>query len=177
LEQVARSLSSAAWHRLTWRQGSRGAQRSRFAMLPARAAHGWREQAHPPRVREWLLVEWPEGDKQPTKYGLAQLGSPSPGLRRFVRIAKAPWRIQEDYRELKEDLALDHYEGRQRLGWHHHVCLVTTAHALLRFEQARLKKTSGATWTLPRVRRQLPALLIRLSGPCAWCLTGFNDPS
>lgn len=140
LEKIAQQLPPSAWHRVTWRQGSRGAQRSRFVMLPVWAAHGWREQAHPPRWMEWLLVEWPEGEKQPTKYWLAQLGSQPLGLRRFVRIAKARWRIEQDYRELKEELGLDHYEGRQWLGWYHHVCLVTMAYAFLRFEQARLKK-------------------------------------
>ncbi|MGH9350843.1 MAG: hypothetical protein ACRD2G_01565 [Terriglobia bacterium] len=89
---------------------------------------------------EGLLVEWPEGAKRPTKYWLAQLGSQSLGLRRFVRVAKARWRIEPDYRELKEELGLDHYEGRQWLGWRHHVCLVTIAYAFLCFEQARLKK-------------------------------------
>jgi SRSO17 transposase len=141
------------------------------------AAHGWSEHAHPRRVRESLLVEWPEGEKRPTKYWLAQLVSQPLGLRRFVRIAKVRWRIEQDYRELKGELGLDHYEGRQWLGWHHHVCLVTMAYAVLRFEQARLEKTSGATWSLPRVRRQLLALLIRLSGCCSWCLTEFTDTS
>ena len=78
---------------------------------------------------------------------------------------------------IEGELGLDHYEGHQWLGWHHHVCLVTMAYAFLRFEQARLKKTSGATWSLPRVRRQLLARLIRLSGRCAWCLTEFTDTS
>jgi len=142
LEKVAQRLPRSAWHRVTWRQGSRGAQCSRFAMLEVWAAHGWSEHAHPPRVREWLLVEWPEGEKQPAKYWLAQLGSQALGLRRFARIAKARWRIEQDYRELKGELGLDHYEGRQWLGWHHHVCLVTMAYAFLRFEQARLKKNS-----------------------------------
>ena len=140
LEKVAQALPASAWRRVTWRQGSRGAQRSRFAVLPVWAAHGWSEHAHPRRVMESLLVEWPEGEKQPTKYWLAQLGSQPLGLRRFVRIAKARWRIEQDYRELKGELGLDHYEGRQWLGWHHHVCLVTMAYAFLRFEQARLKK-------------------------------------
>jgi SRSO17 transposase len=96
LEEVAQKLPASAWRTVTWRQGSRGAQRSRFAMLPVWAAHGWREQAHPPRVMEWLLVEWPEGEKQPTQYWLAQLGSQPLGLRRFVQIAKARWRIEQD---------------------------------------------------------------------------------
>ena len=140
LEKVVQRLPASAWHTVTWRQGSRGPERSRFARLPIRAAHGWRQQAHPPRVIEWLLVEWPEGEKQPTKYWLAQLGSQPLGLRRLVRIAKARWRIEQDYRELKGELGLDHYEGRQWLGWRHHVFLVTMAYAFLRSEQARLKK-------------------------------------
>ena len=140
LEKVVQQLPASAWRTVTWRQGSRGPERSRFARLPVWAAHGWRQQAHPPRVIEWLLVEWPEGEKQPTKYWLAQLGSQPLGLRRLVRIAKARWRIEQDYRELKGELGLDHYEGRQWLGWRHHVCLVTMAYAFLRSEQARLKK-------------------------------------
>jgi SRSO17 transposase len=140
LEKVASQLPAKVWRTVTWREGSRGAQRSRFALLPAWAAHGWREQAHPPRVREWLLIEWPKEEKQPIKYWMVQLGGPAPGLRQAVRVAKARWRVEQDYRELKEELGLDHYEGRQWLGWHHHVCLVTMAYAFLRAEQARLKK-------------------------------------
>src|SRR5215470_10242222 len=140
LEQIAQTLPVSAWRHVTWRQGSRGAQRSRFAMLKVWAAHGWRQQVHPARVMEWLLVEWPKDEAEPTKYWLAQLGTQPLGLRRLVRIAKARWRIEQDYRELKEELGLDHYEGRQWLGWHHHVCLVTIAYAFLRAEQARLKK-------------------------------------
>jgi SRSO17 transposase len=141
LEKVAQRLPAKAWRTLTWREGSRGAQRSRFALLPVWAAHNWREQAHPPRVQEWLLLEWPKQEKQPTKYWMMQLGEPAPGWRQAVRTAKARWRVEQDYRELKEELGLDHYEGRQWLGWHHHVCLVTMAYAFLRSEQARLKKS------------------------------------
>jgi SRSO17 transposase len=140
LAQIAQQLPVSAWRRVTWRQGSRGAQRSRFAMLPVWAAHGWQAQPYLARVREWLLVEWPPGETEPTKYWLAQLGPQPLGLRRLVRTAKARWRVEQDYRELKEELGLDHYEGRQWLGWHHHVCLVTIAYAFLRAEQARLKK-------------------------------------
>ena len=140
LEEVAQQLPASAWRRVTWRQGSRGAQRSRFALLKVWAAHDWQAQPYLARVREWLLVEWPVDKTEPTKYWLAQLGPQPLGLRRLVRTAKARWRIEQDYRELKEELGLDHYEGRQWLGWHHHVCLVTMAYAFLRAEQARLKK-------------------------------------
>jgi len=140
LRAVAEQLPASAWRTVAWREGSRGTERSRFAMLRVWAAHGWREQAHPQRVAEWLLVEWPKDEKQPIKYGLAQLGPQPLGLRRLVRVARARWRVEQDYRELKEELGLDHYEGRQWLGWHHHVCMVSIAYAFLRSEQARLKK-------------------------------------
>jgi SRSO17 transposase len=140
LATVARQLPEGTWKKVTWRQGSHGPQRSRFVRLKVWAAHGWRAQEHPERVAEWLLIEWPEGESEPTKYWLAQLGSERPGLRRLVRTAHARWRIEMDYRELKEELGLDHFEGRHWLGWHHHVTLVTLAYAFLRAEQARLKK-------------------------------------
>ena len=140
LTTVARQLPASAWKKVTWRAGTRGPQRSRFAQLKVWAAHGWRAQEHPERVAEWLLIEWPEGEAEPTKYWLAQLGPGRPGLRRLVKMAHARWRIEMDYRELKDELGLDHFEGRHWLGWHHHVTLVTLAYAFLRFEQARLKK-------------------------------------
>ncbi len=140
LRALAEQLSASAWRTVTWRQGSRGPQRSRFALVPVWAAHGWRKQQHPPRMAEWLLVEWPQDSKEPTKYWLAHWDGQPVGLRRFVRIARARWRVELDYRELKQELGLDHYEGRHWLGWHHHVCLVSIAYAFLRSEQARLKK-------------------------------------
>jgi SRSO17 transposase len=115
-------------------------QRSRFARVKVWAAHGWLSRKPTEGVAEWLLIKWPTGEKQPTKYWLAQLPHPSPSLRRLVRLAHARWRVELDYRELKEELGLDHFEGRHWLGWHHHVTLVTLAYAFLRTEQARLKK-------------------------------------
>lgn len=140
LRAVAEQLPPSAWRTVAWREGSQGVQRSRFARLEVWAAHGWRAQQHPPRVAEWLLVEWPPDAGAPSKYWLAQLAEPSVGLRRLIRLARARWRVELDYRQLKEELGLDHYEGRHWLGWHHHVCLVSIAYAFLRAEQARLKK-------------------------------------
>jgi SRSO17 transposase len=141
LQTITQELPESAWHAVTWRQGSRGPMQSRFAKAPIWAAHGWREQAHPQRMCEHLVVEWPKEQEQPTKYWLAYFGKESvPGLRRLVSLAHCRWRIEQDYRELKQELGLDHYEGRQWLGWHHHVTLVSIAFAFLRAEQARVKK-------------------------------------
>ncbi len=150
--------------------------RSRFARLEVWAAHGWLRQEHPPRVKEWLLVEWPEDAEAPSDYWLAQLGDAPFGLRRLVKTARARWRVEMDYRELKEELGLDHYEGRPWLGWNHHVTLVSLAFAFLRLEQAQAKKTAGAKLpTLPQIRARLPARLIHLAGRCPWCKTRFDN--
>jgi SRSO17 transposase len=140
LAAVAKDLPKQAWHNITWRQGTKGPMRSRFAQVKVWAAHGWNRNEHPKRVAEWLLIEWPEGTASPSDYWLAQLGDQSLGLRRLVKVARARWRVEMDYRELKEELGLDHYEGRHWLGWHHHVTLVSMAFAFLRTEQARAKK-------------------------------------
>jgi len=139
---IARELPSSAWRSVAWRQGSKGVLKSRFAMVMVWAAHYWQKHGQPERAPEWLLVEWPEGEKGPVKYWLANMGSQQPGMRRLVRIAHSRWRIELDYRELKGELGLDHYEGRHWSGWYHHVTLVTLAYAFLRSEQVRAKKNS-----------------------------------
>lgn len=140
LAEVARACPKEAWHQVTWRQGTKGPMRSRFARVKVWAAHAWRKSEHPKREMEWLLMEWPEGAQEPSDYWLAQLDDPAVSLRRLIRIARSRWRVEMDYRELKEELGLDHYEGRHWLGWHHHVTLVSMAFAFLRAEQARSKK-------------------------------------
>jgi SRSO17 transposase len=141
---VAQSLPKTAWKKLTWRQGTKEPQRSRFARVQVWASHGWKRQEHPPRVAEWLIVEWPEDSKEPTDYWMAQLQAPNPSLLSLVSTARSRWRVELDYRELKEELGLDHYEGRNWLGWHHHVTLVSMAFAFLRTEQNRSKKNGWA---------------------------------
>jgi SRSO17 transposase len=104
----------------------------------------------------WLLIEWPESEKEPTKYFLGDLPA-SYKLRRLVRLAKCRWKIEQDYQQLKEEMGLDHYEGRSWTGWHHHTTLVMLAHAFLTLEMLRSKKTSG--WTLPQTRREIQLAL------------------
>lgn len=115
--------------RVTWREGSRGRQASRFAAVRVTIAHRHAEGASPgPEV--WLLSEWPRDERAPTKYYLSSLPATT-SLRTLVRFGKLRWRIERDYQELKGELGLDHFEGRSWNGFHHHVALCAAAHAFL----------------------------------------------
>jgi SRSO17 transposase len=76
----------------------------------------------------WLIAEWPPGKTEPADYWVSNLPADAP-LRELVGLAKIRWRIEHDYRELKDGLGLDHYEGRGYLGWHRHITLTTLAQA------------------------------------------------
>ena len=139
LDALAKGLPTDAWRKVSWREGTRGPQSSRFARVETVwAAHHWSKWPQPERVAETLLVEWPEEVGAPTSSGWPGVKSagkaPPPVL---AAAAKGRWRVGQDYRELKDELGLDHFEGRSLLGWQHHVTLVSMAFAFLREEQAR----------------------------------------
>ena len=138
LRELAAALPSQAWRTITWRQGTQGPQRSRFTACRVQPAHG---HAHdqPELEAIWVLIEWPKDMVAPTKYWFSNLPE-GVSLRRLVRLAKLRWRVEQNYQQLKEELGLDHYEGRGWQGWHHHVTLVCLAYAFLLLEQRRLKK-------------------------------------
>ena len=132
---VARALPAAAYHTVTWREGSKGTLRSRFARVRVWPSHGYCK-GKPPECEQWLLIEWPVEVAQPTKYWLVT-GPRRLSLVQLVRWAKARWRVEQDYAQLKNELGLDHFEGRRWLGWHHHVTMTTMAYGFLIREQLR----------------------------------------
>lgn len=132
---LARSLPRSRYRTVTWREGAKGKMRSRFAAVRVRPAHEDHKRVEP-WPEEWLLIEWPAGEKDPTKYWLSSLG-PATQLRDLVRLAKIRWRIERDYQELKDELGLDHYEGRNWRGFHHHATICIAAYAFLMAERLR----------------------------------------
>ena len=128
-KELATSLPASAWRRVSWREGSRGDLASRFAALRVRPAHG-DTQRREPWPEEWLLIEWPRGEAEPTRYWLSNL-PPTTKLAKLVRTAKARWVIERDYEELKQEIGLDHYEGRGWRGFHHHASLCIAAYGFL----------------------------------------------
>lgn len=126
---LALGLPKRAWRRLTWREGSNTTLAGRFAAVRVRPAH--RDYNRPaPRPEEWLLVEWPKGEPEPTKYWLSTL-PPTTTRRAMVNQAKLRWRIERDYQDLKQELGLGHYEGRGWRGFHHHATLCIAAYGFL----------------------------------------------
>ncbi len=125
-KMLARRLPQEAWRIVPWREGSNEILSSRFAAVRIRpASRDWKvSTAHP---LEWLLIEWPEGEKEPTKHWLSTLPEDTP-IDVLVDTAKLRWRIERDYEELKSELGLAHFEGRSWRGFHHHATLCIAAY-------------------------------------------------
>jgi SRSO17 transposase len=136
LAALALGAGRRALRRVTWRHGTRktagnptAAMTSRFLALRVRPANRGIPRGVDGSLPEcWLIAEWPAGVVEPTDYWLSNLPIDTP-LRELVGLAKIRWRIEHDYRELKDGLGLDHFEGRSYLGWHRHVTLTALAQA------------------------------------------------
>jgi SRSO17 transposase len=129
VKALAESLPRSSYRTLTWREGTNTQLRSRFARVRVRAAH-----ANHPRQEEWLLIEWPKGEAEPTRYFLSTLPAET-SFKALVATVKMRWRIERDYRELKQEVGLGHYEGRNWRGFHHHASLCIAAYGFLMLER------------------------------------------
>jgi SRSO17 transposase len=134
-KKLALSLPKHAWRTVRWREGSAKWLSSRFARVRVIAAHGYRlpEMMEP----ETLLIEWPEGEAQPTRYWLSTLPS-NTSFRDLVDLAKLRWRIERDYQELKQEVGLGHFEGRGWRGFHHHATMCIATYGFLMAERATI---------------------------------------
>jgi len=162
-KKLAMGLPADAWRAVPWREGSNETLASRFSRRlqsnrPGRSAdtpalRDWKRST--PHPLEWLLIEWPEGEKEPTKYWLSTLPEDTP-LDVLVDTAKLRWRIERDYEELKSELGLAHFEGRGWRGFHHHATLCIAAYGFLIRERAaippsgprRRQKSYAGNWVM-----------------------------
>jgi SRSO17 transposase len=150
VKELALSLKPSAYRKTTWREGTHTALSSRFAAVRVRAAHGG-ARASSQRDEEWLLIEWPKGDPEPTKYFLSTLPA-NLSHKELVAAVKIRWRIERDYQELKQEFGLDNFEGRNWRGFHHHATLCIAAYGFLvgaRLSHNRKLKKNAVFRTLP----------------------------
>jgi len=133
-ELVAR-LGSEQAQTVAFRDGPDGNPvSSRFLFARVSAAHEWQKGTQMPRREELLIAEWPADKDAPIDYWISNLPADSEP-ERLARLARLRWKIELDYKQLKGELGLDHYEGRSWIGWHHHTALVTVAHGFLTLER------------------------------------------
>lgn len=133
--ELIAGLQAEEWQTVAFRDGpEEESMRSRFAFVRVRAAHLWQKGYVQEPREEWLICEWPEGQERPTDYWLSNLPADTPP-EQLARLARTRWKIELDYKQLKGELGLDHYEGRSYLGWYHHTALVTAAHGFLTLER------------------------------------------
>lgn len=133
--ELALALPATAYRRVTWRQGTKGLLASRFAFCRVKAAHHDEVGAYD-REPEWLIIEWPKGEAQPTKYALCTLPKAT-SHKELIRLLKERYRTERAYQELKEELGLDHFEGRSLRGWKHHVSVALCCYAFVVAERVR----------------------------------------
>jgi SRSO17 transposase len=142
VKQLAMALHPADFKEITWREGADRKLRSRFAAVRVRPAHRdyWKAEPH---AEEWLLIEWPQGETEPIKYWISTL-PPNTQLKALVKMAKQRWIIERDYQELKQELGLGHFEGRNWRGFHHHATLCIAAYGFLVAERNRFSPSTRA---------------------------------
>jgi SRSO17 transposase len=150
---IATTLSGRTWRRVTWRNGTNRPWAAHFAALRVTPAHDWRERRLAPEV--WLLFERDLGSTPRVKAYLIDL-PPTASLRSLVRLAHQRWAIEQQYAELKDELGLDHFEGRSFTGWHRHVVLTALAYSWL--QDAR-RRAAGRLPTLPIARAVITEIL------------------
>ena len=129
----AKTLTDADFTTVVFRGSGKTRVSSRFAFTRITAAHPVTRDRVAPR-EEWLIIEWPEDAQAPSDYWISNLPVGTKP-QRLARLARLRWMIELDYRQLKGELGLDHYEGRSWLGWYHHCALVTAAHGFMTLER------------------------------------------
>lgn len=153
VKALALSLPLSAYQTISWREGTNGTLKGRFAAVRVRHGGGNTGRARL-RPEEWLLIEWPAGEEEPSKYYLSTLPPDTP-LNDLVATAHRRWRIERDYQDLKQEFGLDHYEGRGWCGFHHHATLTIAAYGFLLLERVtrgtRRTQKNSALRAIPAV--------------------------
>ncbi len=126
------------WQRIRWREGTKGWLEGEFCALRVHPSHGY-QNGDPPLKQVWLLAEKTNTTRCPVRYYLSDLAA-TQSLRELVKVLKSRWVVEHDYRQMKRELGLDHFEGRGWRGWHHHLTLVMMAYGFLTLETLRRKK-------------------------------------
>lgn len=153
LRDVAAGVPAPAWRTVSWRNGTNAAWRARFWACRVTPANEWRRRVVAPEI--WLLCQRDLGATPETKFYFVSLPATA-SLAAVVRLAHQRWAIEQQYGELKDELGLDHFEGRSYHGWHRHVVLTAVAYAFVQRERLRPRRH---TLTFPQARAVITDIL------------------
>jgi SRSO17 transposase len=158
VKTLARSLPEKDYSTVTWRQGTNEPLTGRFAALRIRISghRASKQRLHP---LQWLLIEWPANEEEPSNYWLSTLAE-NASLLELVRVAHLRWRIERDYQDLKQDFGLGHFEGRGWRGFHHHASLAIAAYGFLMAQRLEQEQCQPNHQDKEKffLERQVPAL-------------------
>ena len=166
VKALAQSLPSRAFQNVSWREGTNDTLSGRFVAVRVRHAGGNVGKARL-RPEQWLLIEWPPNDDEPSKYFLSTLPEHI-AIDELVSVAHQRWRIKRDYQDLKQDFGLGHYEGRGWRGFHHHAALSIAAYGFLMAERLVAGKSVGGKKTSSNAKSlPFPRITSRAAVLCA----------
>jgi SRSO17 transposase len=173
LEKLAQLLPR---RKVTWREGTKGKLSGKFSWVRVWPAQGWQRGECAGAEPVWLLIEEQANGKIQFAFSNLPVGT---SRLQAVRLWKSRWPVEQGYQQMKEELGLNHFEGRSWRGFHHHACLVMLAYGFLVLEHLRAKEAPAAPGsksdsapklTVPAIRRGLQQFLCPRAKPdCEYC--------
>ena len=155
LEQLARNMPDSSWQRIVWRKGTKGPLAAKFVILRVTPAHRWHSgQVH---AKVWRICERTLGKESVRKFYFSNLPA-SIGRKRLVATTHERWAIEQHYRDLKQETALDHFEGRLYPGLHRHMALTALAYTFLEAERQRAE--DGVMLSIGAIRESVTEVVV-----------------
>jgi SRSO17 transposase len=138
LAEIAAAFPASQWKACSWRAADEQTRHTRLAWCEVYLQHKLR-QGDGDLERAWLVVDWPAGAPEPYHYYLAHFERP-PVKARCLRLSRSRWHIEQYFQRSKDDLGLDHFEGRSWRGFHHHLVLSALAYLFILTRYVSTKK-------------------------------------
>lgn len=138
LAELTRRIPEADWKKCSWVTAGGKTRRTRLAWREVFLQHDLR-RAGGELEKVWLVVDWPAGHAEPYHYYVAHLDRPLTKAR-CLKLSRSRWHIEQYFQRSKDDLGLDHFEGRSWRGFHHHLVLSAIAYLFILSAYLRRKK-------------------------------------
>jgi Transposase DDE domain len=171
LMDIVPSLPTEAWKHCSWTTAGGQRHSTRIAWQEVFLARGLKEP-YGQLEKVWLVVDWPKGAQEPYHCYLAHFHR-QPSKAHCLRLSRSRWHVEQYFQRSKDDLGLDHFEGRSWRGFHHHLVLSAIAYLFILTIYLAAKKTSALT--LEKILAMIRPWLLRSTGHCPYCHATFPE--